>query len=526
MKRHEVLIFLTGAVTLSLELLASRIMTPYFGVSLYIWSGILSITLTFLAIGYHYGGRWSRSVSGRSLEFRFLALPVASAASIGISAAAYPVVFRTLSQMDLILGGFLGATLLLAFPLIALSALNPLLIGLQRKDKDVGDAGAGRIFFISTVGSVAGVLLTAFVFIPNISNYRAILALAIALCAAVLIFAATSKALSAAERRRIYAGGLVVASLCGIFLVGKDRYLKFVSEAAPGELAFDVRAEYTSMFGNIKVAEVRRRDGRGSAERYFVQDGLVQNRTRLDNTSVSVYTYVLESLVHAYAPRARDVVVLGLGAAIVPRHLKADGLDVTVVEINPRALEAASRNFGFDPQGIRIHIEDARTFVRNCRNSYDAAVVDLFFGDNVPDYLLTKEFFGDLSRCIRPGGAMAMNAFFDEENEESNRRLLATIATAFPNLFASRIQGGNFFIVGSSGPAPRVVTVKSSDLPDEVAASVKMSVSGSSPVRPDFYRYSAPVSDDHNIFGVLFANANMAQRKFIAGLLPASVLVN
>ena len=55
MKRYEAFIFVTGAVTLSLEVLASRIMTPYFGVSLFIWSGILSITLTFLAAGYYFG---------------------------------------------------------------------------------------------------------------------------------------------------------------------------------------------------------------------------------------------------------------------------------------------------------------------------------------------------------------------------------------------------------------------------------------------------------------------------------------
>ncbi len=66
MRRYEVLIFITGSVTLSLEVLASRIMTPYFGVSLYIWSGILSSTLTFLAIGYHFGGRLSRRLAGET----------------------------------------------------------------------------------------------------------------------------------------------------------------------------------------------------------------------------------------------------------------------------------------------------------------------------------------------------------------------------------------------------------------------------------------------------------------------------
>ncbi len=51
------IIFITGGAILALELLASRILTPYFGVSLYIWSGILSITLVSLAAGYWRGGQ-------------------------------------------------------------------------------------------------------------------------------------------------------------------------------------------------------------------------------------------------------------------------------------------------------------------------------------------------------------------------------------------------------------------------------------------------------------------------------------
>src|SRR5918999_1399501 len=55
------IIFVSGAAILALELLASRIMTPYFGVSLYIWTGILSITLVSLALGYWLGGKLAAS---------------------------------------------------------------------------------------------------------------------------------------------------------------------------------------------------------------------------------------------------------------------------------------------------------------------------------------------------------------------------------------------------------------------------------------------------------------------------------
>ena len=81
-------------MTLSLELLASRIMTPYFGVSLYIWTGILAITLTFLAVGYRYGGKLSQAAaSERDLEVTFLSAPIYSALAITISVALYPALF-------------------------------------------------------------------------------------------------------------------------------------------------------------------------------------------------------------------------------------------------------------------------------------------------------------------------------------------------------------------------------------------------------------------------------------------------
>ncbi len=181
------MIFFTGAVTLSLEVLASRVMTPYFGVSLYIWAAILSITLAFLAAGYYLGGRLSQRYEGAGLMALFLAAPAGSALSIALASALYPVLFPMISAVDLVFGSFVAGFVLLALPLTALSAMNPMLIALGRDRRARGDGGAGRVFFISTIGSVAGVLLTAFLFIPNVSNYRAMLWLGLALCAAAAL---------------------------------------------------------------------------------------------------------------------------------------------------------------------------------------------------------------------------------------------------------------------------------------------------------------------------------------------------
>ena len=239
-----------------------------------------------------------------------------------------------------------------------------------------------------------------------------------------------------------------------------------------------------------------------------------------------MYTYVLEALARSFEPDAKDAVILGLGAGAVPANFKKTGMGVAVVEINPAALKAATEHFGFDPTGIDVHLEDARTFVRRCQGNFDIVVVDLFLGDNIPDYLLTKEFFADVRRCIREGGSLVMNAFFDDNNENNNKRLLATVGSAFPKLFLAGIEGGNIFIVATAGATPKRLLVPTSKIPAKVVNFVRHAMSKARRVPPRFYSDAKPVSDDHNIFSVLYADANMLERQFLARGVPADILVN
>ena len=107
----QAIIFTTGGAILALELLASRIMTPYFGVSLFIWSGILSITLVSLALGYWWGGRLAAGRNGHALPAEKLAslftlMPAVAAIAIVIACLAYPYLFYQLARIDLVVGAF------------------------------------------------------------------------------------------------------------------------------------------------------------------------------------------------------------------------------------------------------------------------------------------------------------------------------------------------------------------------------------------------------------------------------------
>ena len=520
------LIFLTGAVILSVEVLASRIMTPYFGVSLYIWAAILSTTLAFLALGYFWGGRVTHIVSQEAVNFYFLGAPIGSAAALATGCLLYPILFPVFLEFDLVIGSFLGSTLLLAGPLVALSAMNPMLVALLSSSSSRGDGGAGRIFFISTTGSVLGVLLTAFALIPYITNFRAILLLSLVLSAAATATVITSSELAVFRKKRllIAAAGTTLLSL--VLLTGQQQYLRIIGSYDSALYTFDVKAEYTSLFGNIKVVEVRPRSLADSPVVAYLQDGLIQNRMTLDGTSVSMYTYVLEDLALSFVPDAKDALVLGLGAGIVAQSLQRHGLNVTVVDINSDSLDAAKAFFNFDPAGIELHWRDARTFVRPCRTSYDIVIVDLFQGDGTPDYLLTREFFRDLERCIRADGAVVMNAFFDTADESPNKRLLATAVAAFEHVYGYRSGSGNGFIVGARHP--RLVTRPrdTSEIPLFVQDIVIKTLLSGQLIEKSIITQYAPMTDLHNVAGVVFSGAQMRLRRALAKQYPPHVMIN
>jgi spermidine synthase len=527
-RRYEALIFITGAVTLSLEVLASRIMTPYFGVSLYIWAGILSITLIFLALGYQLGGQLSQRRDHHGLQLALLAAPLGAALSIVLATALYPVVFPLLSRINLIIASFLGGTLLLALPLVVLSAMNPLLIALARDARSAGDAGAGRVFFISTVGSVAGVLLTAFLLIPHLTNFRALLWMSLGLGLVVAGMAGFSQEISGNHKRRLIYGCILVALLSGGLLAGQRPYFKAIAGMSEIGKNFEVLAEYTSVFGNIKVLAVYPEGEGRKPARAYLQDGIIQNMVSADG-QVLDHTGFMVRLIDAYAPSARNALVLGVAAGMIPRYLKEKGLKVTAVEINPNSLAAATEFFNFDSREIEVFVEDARTFVRRHHHAYDLVVTDLFHGDCTPDYLLTVEFFREVQACLRPDGVVIINTYFDPANESANETILATVAAAFPHVLELRSPSSAGLVssacmVAANVPLAPEVAIALADRQSMPAKDYR-TLKAARPVKRDTLKNSRLVSDDHNIFSILFAGSQLRYRSQF-NQLPPHLLVN
>ncbi|MFT5441472.1 MAG: putative membrane-bound spermidine synthase [Myxococcota bacterium] len=538
-------VFLTGASTLAMELLASRILTPYFGVSLFIWSGILSITLIALSLGYILGGRMTTiapEARSRSLDSLFLLMPTVSGIAIFTSCLLYPKFFHTLGSASLVLGAYTACVALIFFPLVAVSAMNPLLIAIQseRQTKGTagGDSGSGLVFFVSTVGSVIGVSLTAFVFIPNLTNFNSLLILSAILSGVSLLGALTSAALQPSEKKQLLALSLVGILLAMGLLASASSYLKKDEAITFGDGSWKLEREYTSLFGNTKILSFGPAPGSQDAEAVdsygtlYYADGITMNIINAAGHSVTPFTYALEFLTMGLRPNAERVLMLGLGAGIIPMRLNDKGVTVDVVEINPSSLEAAEDFFHFDASKVKVVETDARTYVRNCPSPYDVVLIDMSHGDGLPEYLLSIEFFADVRRCLTPDGMIVFNTFAATEHLDAYYHVVKTVNAVFPELlmYHDGLDDGkesiSIYLAAMQTPHSGAFMLPSEVIPEGIAETIAAVFSQTRPIDQMLLANAEILEDEFNRFSFLNMESDEFFRRAVLHTLPPEFLAN
>src|SRR5918997_1470655 len=182
------LVFVVGAGSLGAEIAAVRLLAPYFGASTIVWANTIGIVLVALSIGYWLGGR----LADRHPHMRGLCLLALAAAALLaiVPFAADPLLDLGVEALDSIsagafIGSLLGVLVLVAVPVMLLGAVSPYAIRLAVSTVEEAGTVAGRLYALSTAGSLVGTLLSALLLIPLVGTRRTFLifALAIALVA-------------------------------------------------------------------------------------------------------------------------------------------------------------------------------------------------------------------------------------------------------------------------------------------------------------------------------------------------------
>lgn len=414
---------ITGAAVMMIEILGTRIISPYFGASLYVWTSLITVTLIALAVGYWWGGY----IADKKRSASFLYFLIFLAGIFLLFIPSLKKSFLNLSlNLGLRMGSLAGSFLLFFLPLFLLGAVTPYLVKLYASDLSSIGKVVGYLYAISTTGSFVGTILTGFLFIPHFKNESILFFVSIALLVLSLVYW-----LFFQKKRSAFTWLLVAVAILLPALLVLEHLSVPEADLIMDDAHFHITAEENSAYGQIKVVDVNDR------MRTLVLDGLTQNLVDLTTGfSACGFTYALPLIARSYHPNGRTALAIGLGAGIVPSELRREGLAVDCVEINPVIVRVSEKYFGFKPDrvsekfsdfqsdgasekssgfkpddGLNVFIQDARYFVRNCHKKYDLVFLDAFNGDSVPEHLLTLEMFLAVKKLMNPGGALCINYF-------------------------------------------------------------------------------------------------------------------
>jgi len=407
----------SGASVLVLEILGSRLMAPVYGTTLYVWSSLIAVTMFALSLGYAAGGRLADRCPPLPALYRILA--AAGWLVLFIPLLRVPLLTGTV-KLGLGVGGLAAALLLLGPSLVLLGCVAPL--AAKAAVAGLGELGGrvGGLYALSTIGSLAGALATGFLLIPFAGVTRVLLFAALLLFLPAFVF--WMGAPRTAERR--FWRALTVFGMLACLLWSLHRTSYPVTRGG----GFSVLHKTDGPYGEIKVVQY-------SSVRLLLIDGTLQTALEVrSHLPLFPYAAAIEGLLYAAHPGARDVLLVGLGGGILAEAFRSEGSRVTAVEIDP-AVAAAARRFFTGPGDLPVVLEDGRTFLaRTSPASWDAVVLDAYAGEAPPPHLLTREFYSQVRRALRPGGTGVANLISFSKGPEARlaRCLGRTIGAVFP----------------------------------------------------------------------------------------------
>jgi spermidine synthase len=429
------LVFVVGAASLGAEIAVARLMAPFFGASTIVWANTIGVVLVALAVGYWIGGR----LGDRRPHSRGLCLLVmAAAVLLGlVPFVARPFFGVSVEALDSLsagafAGSLLGVLVLIALPVILLGACSPYAIRLMLPDVEHSGRIAGRLYAVSTAGSLVGTMLAALVLIPFAGTQRTFLIFALGLAVVATLglgwrFAAVPVALAAAVAMPV---GSIKSTDDGRVLYEGETTLQYarVVEEPDGDRLLELNEG--------QAIHSLYRPGSFLTGGYW--DGMV--------------SLPFAALAH----HPRKVAILGNGAGTMSRAYGRffPGARIDAVEIDPELTDLGRRYFHMRPSPlVRIYHEDARPWLRASTGRFDVIVVDTYRQPYIPFYMATAEFFALARDRLAPGGVVIVNVGHPSGDHELEAVIGRTMAEVFPSVVRDPFDDTNTLMAGSVVPS-------------------------------------------------------------------------
>ncbi len=405
----RLIVLLSGFISMELELLGTRLISPIFGSTIYVWTSLIGVTLTFLALGYWYGGKLAddRKINLNKLGLITLLLGVYISLLPFISRAILP----QFSSLGIIFGPLLVSFVILAFPIFFLGFVVPTSVKLATHS--MGEIGekAGEIYAIATVGSIIGTFTTGFFLILYLGITKTAL-----ITGAILILLS----LTVIKNKKIPFTFLLIPLL--LFTV--------IPQVSPS----GVLESFESHHGQVKVIQEKNNPKIGLYSGSLVLS-YVSTKTKENTMTYSKYF----EIPFIYNSEHKKVLMVGLAGGAVARGLiKKYNLEMDIVEIEPKMLDLAREYFYWNDEAT-VYFDEGRHFIHNSDKKYDVMIIDI--GLVFPIWhLYTEEAFQEYEKHLSDDGVLIINLISAKEGKYSKttKSLYKTLDSVFNEVMVLR----------------------------------------------------------------------------------------
>lgn len=445
--RFELIAFTTGASVMMLEIVGARLIAPYLGTSVYVWTAMIGVILGALAAGYWIGG-W---LADRPYNHRQLLALILAGAAILVLLAWF--------LQDMVLSGVAGAGMDLRFsallaglvlfgpPSLLIGMVMPHLAKIRITNLDTTGQSIGRLEAAGAVGSIAGTFACGYWLLGYIGSESITLAIVIVLIATSFL-----------AQRSMFVWPRVGIAAAALLLI-----------VVPKVESVGVLADVDTSYGRYRVLEGR---SQGRVVHSLVTDPFgIQSQMFADDPTQPALKYVQRFMeVYEHAGSPGSVLVVGGGTHTFPTMLAqhADTVDVTVVEIDPTLDELAGEYFAFAPSDrLRVVHADGRTYLNQEQRSYDLIYLDAFSSITPPFQLTTKETVARVAANTAEGGVVAVNVIGSHGGRASDfvGAMKNTFETGFSHVGLYQIAAGvdlrarqNLLLIASNDAAAFAAT--------------------------------------------------------------------
>jgi len=392
--------FVSSFCILVIEIVAGRILAPFVGVSLYTWTSIIGVVLTGISIGAYLGGKLADRFPGRkTLGWLLLVSGIATLLISPVTNLAAGYHFPTTLMLRILI----VTAITFFFPSCILGMISPVVVKLAVQNLDKVGNVVGKIYAVSTLGSIIGTFAAGFLLISWMGTRHIILTMG-----CILILTAISLG-SLFRTRKPAIAFLMVPSflLMGLYDL-----------AFKPQLTADTYYYKESDYYTLKLKKAMSKDGK-TPLKALILDNLVHSYVNIENPLHIEYQYekiyaeILKWRFEKDAPFRS--LTIGGGGYTFPRYMEAYYPDayLDVVEIDPEVTKIVYEHLGL-PGNTRIHSynEDGRLFVMNCQarcDKYDVIFADAYNDLSIPYHLTTKEFAQQIKNIMNPGGILLTN---------------------------------------------------------------------------------------------------------------------